>query len=253
MNNSFEKIIQDISIPAIAIIFGTSFGINIDPSNITLSSFQHLAAGIILAAISLELLPKIIKVQDETHRMASIIGLILGGFIMIFLRTYINEEKAKQYLKFFHDKSKIPWGLIISVAIDIFTDGFLIGAALSFARQQKSAFIMAIALAIEISLIGITIGVTMKDAKLHYDKAYITGVILGIIITIGAIFGNIIGRTLRDKPIFTGMLSFGTAALIWMISEELLLNAHKKNLTSIEGASALYLGFLLVIILEWYG
>ena len=46
----------------------------------------------------------------------------------------------------------------------------------------------------------------------------------------GAAVGGLLSTTLSENPVlFAGLLSFGTSALLFMVAEELLLEAHEDG------------------------
>ncbi|KAH3745602.1 zinc transporter [Pelomyxa schiedti] len=122
---------------------------------------------------------------------------------------------------------KVPWGLIVPVATDGAMDGLLIGITYIGANLY-SGIVMAIALAIEMCFLGMSTSNQM--AKNDLPRAVAIPICLGLpffIIISGYIGAAILANV--SGPIFVGVVSFGMAALLFLISDELLVEAHKEE------------------------
>mmetsp|Transcript_41730 Transcript_41730/g.138787 ORF Transcript_41730/g.138787 Transcript_41730/m.138787 type:complete len:85 (-) Transcript_41730:53-307(-) len=50
-----------------------------------------------------------------------------------------------------------------------------------------------------------------------------------LILSFGGVLGGALGSALSDNPpMYTGLMAFGVAALLFLVTEELLLEAHEN-------------------------
>ncbi len=68
MSKKLSDTLKYVAGPALAMVLGTSVGLHVHPTKFQVSIFQHMAAGIVLAALSIELIPKLLEVEVITKR-----------------------------------------------------------------------------------------------------------------------------------------------------------------------------------------
>jgi len=117
-----------------------------------------------------------------------------------------------------------PTALILAVAIDSLMDGLLIGIAV--AAGPSAGPMMSASLSVEMSFLGLTLATALQGQS---AKKAIPAAFLGpLAIVGGAAIGGFMAYQLGHDPVLlVGMLSFGTSALLFMVAEELLLEAHE--------------------------
>eukprot|EP00164_Ancoracysta_twista_P015294 GFYU01025223.1.p1 GENE.GFYU01025223.1~~GFYU01025223.1.p1 ORF type:complete len:358 (+),score=86.48 GFYU01025223.1:80-1075(+) len=258
------------------------------------AALQHLAAGIVLSAVAVELIP----ILSASPNDAGSIGAIIVGFtlgIVLFLGVSKLSEAAEESeeedsvgvtptlkgdsVELVKDtpssstpatpaqnvvsptgvtpmKSKLgqmcaanaftlaldriatnvpaepsadikyPFPLVIAVFVDAFVDGFLIG--ISSASGSNAGVVMTAALSIEMAFLGLTFATTMR--KQPQVKAIITVIAPPAILIIGGVVGAAGAAALTEFPtVHLGLISFGIAALLYLVTEELLLEAHESS------------------------
>ena len=124
MTPLIKESLQYALIPAITVLIGGLLAFIKTPSKQVSSFTQHFAAGVVFAAVALELLPKLSEVHNN---WALSIGFILGVILMIGIKEVTGGHEHS------HDEAprkRLPWNLLIAIGIDLFIDGLLIGIAL---------------------------------------------------------------------------------------------------------------------------
>lgn len=238
--------IIDLIVPISSAIFGTIIGNKFDISRKIMSSLQHLVVGMIFAAISIEFIPQITSINmTQITRIAIIFGLFLGATLMIIIRSNLDKNVIVQK---FEDIDKIPIKYIIAIGIDFLMAGILIGIISASTKNKISIIIIAIC--VEIFFLGMTVGIQMKVLKTNMFYFAVTAFI--ILIIFGFTFGYVLTSLFKHHPIYFILLSFSLASIIWLITEELLLDADRGNIISIVGSTLLYLGFIFIIIINWF-
>lgn len=232
-------------IPVISIIIGAVIAMLTTPSPIMLNYFRNLAAGIVLAVVATEFVPQLVPVEDFKSRLYIILGLVMGATLLISARFYFDKYNIKA-----QSFKKVPWEIVMSICIDFSIDGFLIGIANAISPNLRT--ILGIALGAEMALISITIHEIMKQNQVGTIEVIGVTMMLTTSVTISMLAGIHFGKTIKGKPIFYAIIAFGTAALIWLITEELLVFNSKTDFNSILAPSMLFIGFMGVVISKWF-
>eukprot|EP00667_Euglena_gracilis_P013318 EG_transcript_13730 len=144
----------------------------------------------------------------------------------------------------------LPWGLITAVALDSFVDGFFLG--MSYTATARAGMILAVATAIEMCFLGLTFSASLVNREVSVRTVLLV-VAMPIILVLGSGFGSVLGEAASQSPQFyAAFLSFGVAALIFLVTQELLLEANERqadaSLPFIN--SCLFIGFWAILIIE---
>lgn len=230
MNHAFYYML----IPAVAGIFGGLLTLFWNPDTKTRSLIQHFTAGIILAALAVEVLP------DIEHQHVSPLYIIppflIGVMFMYGMKLYSAYVEQG-------DKEN-NFGLMLASFIDIAVDGSLIGAG--FAAGGSAGIILSLGIAVEILFLGLS----MMSDTIKGTKLIITTSFLSLNLLAFAIIGyNLLSGVSGD--IIIAVLSFGVAALLYLVTDELLVEAHEVE----EHPSStlwLFAGFLIFWSLQLF-
>lgn len=196
------------------------------------SGVQHFAAGVVFAAVAGELLP------DIRHQspLAVIVGFTLGTAVMLALRE-LNRSISQ---------AKGSVGLIVAVGVDILIDGILLG--IGFAAGQKQGILLAIALGVEALFVGLAAGAEFGQAGMPRGRSIVTVGLLEALLPVGATTLALLGAGL-SPTVLAGLLAFGSAALLYLVIEELLVEAREMKETP-GRAAMFFVGFLLLFVLD---
>jgi zinc transporter, ZIP family len=225
-------------IPVIGIIIGGFIGSFTQLKPSITSATQHLAAGIVFAAVAIDLLPLILKDISVLNMSA---GFLTGVASMMCLKWFSNRIAERD-----NAKSRFPTALALTIGIDVFIDGLLIGVA--FLAGQSVGISISIALAIEILFLSLSMSVTLntrgiaRRINLYMSMALAATIILGVFIG-DTVLGYL--PSIWTKEI----LAFGVAALLYLVTEELLVEAHEEKETPFITVF-FFLGFLFVLIFK---
>lgn len=214
-------------IPAIGMFLGSMAGGYVRLKPTTLSLLQHFTSGLVFAAVAIELLPKILG-QDSVWTIA--LGFIFGALLMLFLKWFTSRSSAL--------------ALKYAVGIDLFIDGILIGVA--FLAGTTSGFIITIAFSIEMINLGLSTTNSIVPEDATTSKRMVQSILLSVCLPIGAILSAVF-LSILPESIYIETLSFGVAALLYLVTEELLLEAHQTK-EAPWTTSLFFLGFLCVLV-----
>ncbi len=216
-------------IPVVAVLIGSLFAVSRRPSDAFVSAMQHLAAGVVFAAAAAEILP---QVMHEGSPIAAFTGGALGIVVMLSLKALEGRASG-------------PIAMLGAVAVDILIDGLVLG--LAFVAGGKAGVLLTIALTLEVLFLGLT--VTTELGETIKSKARIIAITMGIALLLP--IGAAIATPVATFPpvVIAGFLSFGLMALLYLVTEELLVEAHEKPDTPLISAM-FFIGFLGLLLIE---
>jgi len=272
-----------LSLPTITMIFGGLCIWVTTLSQRTVAGLQHFASGILVAAVAWELVP-ILQPVSHTEKGAIIFGFLFAAFTLSFLGRYDFKNWRKcqgkpkhleavaldtapsmefdQYQQIRDNsaltlptahppaKPRFPLGLVIAVTFDCTIDGMLIGITLT--ASESAGLITAIALCIEQCLLGVSLGNSMAKAKVPRCTCIIHALLVPFFVLIGGLMGCTVLSEM-DGTSFHAVVSFGVGGLLYLVTEELMIEAHEDEDTDRWYISLLFFGgFVFVVALdEW--
>ncbi|MEK8089399.1 transporter [Thermithiobacillus plumbiphilus] len=236
--NELSTTLSYILWPVAFMILGGIAAIFRAPGPRLTSAIQHFAAGVVFAAIAVELLPELV---GEHAPFAVMVGFALGVLLMLGMKALTARLGAKTVLPAGGTAS--PLGLVATVAIDVFIDGLLIGVG--FAAGAEQGKMLTFALTLELLFLGLSAASSQIQAGVARARVVGVTLLLGGLVALGASIGILLLGGLKG-PILAGVLAFGSAALLYLVTEELLVEAHEVPETPWLTA-AFFLGFLVFL------
>ncbi|MDZ3831935.1 MAG: transporter [Sphingopyxis sp.] len=216
-------------IPLAAVVIGAWLAVVRRPSPAFVSAMQHLAAGVVFAAAASEILPQI---KHDASPLATLIGGAAGVGVMLLLKELEGRAKG-------------PVAMLGAVGIDIFVDGLVLG--LAFVAGEKAGILLTIALTLEVLFIGLALTGELSETITSKLRVVMTVLLLGLLLPVGAAVAMPVA--LLPTPVIVGFLSFGLMALLYLVTEELLVEAHERPDSPLISAM-FFVGFLGLLILE---
>ena len=198
------------------------------------------ASGVMIAASIWSLLIPAIEMTNNGW-VSPAFGFLMGILFLTFIDKITNGyEEDKSMLVFAVTLHNLPEGMAVGVIFAAFLTGS-VGVTLA------SAYALAIGIAIQNFPEGAIISLPMKASGSSKLKAFIYGVLSGVVEPIGAFLT--ISLTKFVVPILPFMLSFAAGAMIYVVVEELVpkINSKEKNARGIIGVA---LGFIVMMVLD---
>ena len=137
----------------------------------------------------------------------------------------------------------------MAIAVDVAIDGLLLGIA--FVAGQRTGFLVAVALTAEFLSLGMATAAELVEKGSSRMVSIITTSILGVLPIGGVLVGVLLLGSLGDGWM-EAMLAFAAAALLYLVTEELLVEAHEVRETPL-ATSMFFAGFLGLLLLEMVG
>ena len=228
--------------PATALVFGAALASRIKIGDKARCGLQHLAAGVITAAVAADLVPEMVGVERIP---AVLIGFAIGTALVLMLKFFGPNDEAFESTE---NRAPKVLGLLSVVGIDLLIDGLLVGIAIVV---TGSGAVLGIAISIETLALGLAIGVTLSDGRVKLWRILVLMLILAGLLMIGGMIG-LFSTNSFTGDLRTAVIAFGAAALLYLVVEELLVEAHKSR-DSMIGSLLFFVGFGGGVILASVG
>jgi ZIP family zinc transporter len=204
-----------MTIPAVVALGGGILASVWKPDHQTRSLIQHFAAGVVLAALAVELLPDIEREHAPGWVLAG--AFALGSLFMYGLKLWTMRLEHQAGVD--GAGAALSTGLLVATFIDVATDGFIIGAG--FAAGGETGTILALGLSVELLFLGLALA---SEATAGWRIVAISGALGGTVLCF-----SLIGKLLltgASHAVIGAALAFSAAALLYLVTEELLMEAH---------------------------
>ncbi|HET8655161.1 MAG TPA: transporter [Longimicrobiaceae bacterium] len=225
-------------VPVASMLLGAAIAAVRGPGERLRSAIQHFAAGVVFAVVAVEILPDI-KRTHSAYEVA--LGFALGVAAMLLVERWAGSHEHAQ-----DGVESTAAGILLAVGVDLALDGLLLGIA--FAAGAAEGALLAFALAFEMLSLGLALTVQLARAGASRRRAVLVPLVLALV-TLGG--GSVLGVTVlagASPSVMAVVLSFGCAALLFLVTEELLVEAHEVGETP-WATAMFFLGFLVLMIL----
>jgi len=227
------------ALAAVAALLGGVIAVYRPPGPQMESNVQHFAAGVVTAAVAAELLP---DVHGRAPQVV-VLGFAIGVATMLGIHRLSRRIEQRDVGGQFAGAA----GLLITVGIDMLIDGVLIGV--TFLDNPGTGVIIAVALTIEVLFLGVAGVVALPDDMGTLRKLAVPAS-FGLLLASGVVAGVLVLDGVTGTPIAI-ILAFGSAALLYLVTEELLVKAAKVPETPVS-TTLFFVGFLAIFLLDMF-
>lgn len=229
-------------VPAIAILVGVALGLAIGPKQRLQAAAQHLAGGVIFGAVAVEIVP----VMEEQNKWTAIVaGLAVGAGLMLLIRGLRGEEgeASVESAGVRRGVAGFSIGLLVAFAIDLAIDGMLV--SFGVAAGNEGGVVLGIGIGVETLFLGLALASSGRGSRV---AVMCVGLVLAVLVLAGGVGGWALVGVLQGWWL-TAVLSFGTAALVWLVVEELLVEAHEGDGKTLLGSAMFFVGFGATLVM----
>ena len=208
-----------------------------------------VAAGVMIAASVWSLILPSVEMAENQGVIAWIpatVGFIFGVVFLILTNRFAEKiESGKKVKKlnmllFSVTLHNIPEGMAVGVCFA----GFLAGNA---GIDLWEAMVLAIGIAIQNIPEGAIISMPLKVEGKTKKRAFIYGVLSGIVEPISALITVLLVEII--VPLLPYLLSFAAGAMIFVVVEELIPEIHSGKKSSL-GVIGFTIGFVVMMVLD---
>ena len=220
--------------------------------------FLGFAAGVMIAASVWSLLIPAIEEAESLGQIGWVPA--AGGYILVVCFLLLLDT----LLPHLHPGSDEPEGLkssmkrttmlIFAVTLHNIPEGMAVGLSFALAAQHggdPALYAAAMALAIGIGIQnfpeGAAVSLPLRQEGLSRTKAFICGSLSGLVEPVFGILTVLIAGVIA--PYMPWLLSFAAGAMIYVVVEELIPEAHLGEHSNL-GTMGVMAGFLIMMILD---
>ena len=219
-----------------------------------LASFLALAAGIMVSASFFSLLLPALESKGDSTIVAVTIGFMGGGiFLYILDRLLPHLHPNTNTVEGIPTHLKKSTMLILAITLHNIPEGMAVGLLYGVALQDGSAISFSTALALSIGIAlqnvpeGAAISLPLKKTGVSNWKAFVYGMLSGIVEPIGALVAIFAISLVGDM--MPWLLSFAAGAMMYVVVEELIpeaqMDEHSHLITFV-----FMVGFALMMVLD---
>ncbi len=224
-----------VAIPVFSMTAGGAIAAYRPPTPRISSMVQHFAAGVVFAALAGEILPDLLH---EHAMLPTVVGFSLGVALMLAVKHFTSHsDKA--------DAGETR-SLVTAVGVDVFIDGILVGVG--FSMGVTKGVLLTIALTLEVAFLAVSTAAALLAARVARGRVIATTAGLAALLGAGAVVGATFLAKLTGAPL-VAVLGFAAAALLYLVTEELLVEAHEVPETPMTTA-LFFVGFLGLFLIE---
>ena len=236
-----------------AMVFFMKKEINIKVKKLLLG----FAAGVMIAASIWSLLIPAIDMTEEQGKIGwfpAAIGFMFGILFLLILDNLIPhlhiEGNKPEGIK---AKFKKTTMMLLAVILHNIPEGMTIGVVYAGVLAQNAGITLAGAVALSLGIAiqnfpeGTIISMPLKSEGVSKPKAFLYGTLSGIVEPIAALITILLTNAVL--PILPYLLSFAAGAMIYVVVEELIPDAHAGEHSNI-GTIGVAIGFVIMMILD---
>lgn len=198
-------------------VLGGLLGSRLRPGKRFRAVVAHLVGGLVLGIAAADLMP---AASDSGHPLALAIGFCLGFSLLLVINAVLEDpdDNSEQ------SRPRPMLLLMLPFLIDSLIDGLVVGISSKAAEQQ---WVIPVAVALEMGLATLGLGTLLGRGAGRW-RSRVSGALMAFTYVIGLSVSLVITNGLQG-PALTGTLAFGTAALIYLVVEEVMKEAHARG------------------------
>jgi len=213
------------------------------------------ASGVMIAAAIWSLLEPAIQSygeKDFKRWLVPAIGFIIGILFLVLLDRLIPHMHADNKEEGIRGKiNSKTFKMLLAVTIHNIPEGLAVGVVMAGAMNNVISLGAALSLSIGIAIQnfpeGAIISMPLKETGVSKTKAFILGVLSGVVEPIAALIA--IGLTNIVSTVLPYTLSFAAGAMIYVVVDELIPEANEGKNSSL-ATIGLSVGFVVMMILD---
>ena len=215
------------------------------------------ASGVMIAASVWSLLIPSMEMSEQAYGkmnwVPAVVGFAVGILFLLGIDSlvpHLDSDKPEGV----HSGLAKTTMMLLAVTIHNVPEGMAVGAAVAGAMGTgndsvtlASTFALALGIAIQNFPEGAVISMPLKSEGMKKGKAFLIGVLSGVVEPIGAVVMILLASVI--SPLLPYMLSFAAGAMMYVVIEELIPEAQggeHSNIGTI-GAAA---GFVVMMVLD---
>lgn len=219
--------------------------------------FLGFAAGVMIAASVWSLLVPAIEMaqqQGGSGLLPAAGGFLLGGLFLLLLDKLLPHlHPGSDEPEGLHTSLKRTTMLVFAVTLHNIPEGMAVGLSFALTLQEGTPVTLASAMALSVGIAlqnfpeGAAISLPLKKEGMSNLRSFVYGALSGIV---EPIFGVLAVLAVGSvTPLMPWLLSFAAGAMIYVVVEELIPEAHLGEHSN-SGTMGVMFGFLVMMVLD---
>lgn len=240
--DEYLKVLALAALPALGNFAGGLLTDAVKVSQRTLSLALHAAAGVVLAVVSVELMPKVLRAEPP---WLIVLAFVAGGAFFILMDRLIGLMHS---LSGRAEVDAAPVAIFFGVAVDLFSDGVMVGTG--------STISLGLGLLLALGQVpanmpeGFATIAAFKRQGISRRRRLLLAAALSAAVFVGATLGYWLVRG-QGEIVQLMLLAFTSGILITVVVEEIIPEAHEGK--DAQFATAVFVGgFALFTLLSVY-
>lgn len=223
-------------LPALTLMGGGALGSHFHPGHRLRGMIAHLVGGLVLGTAAADLMP---AASHSGHPLALALGFCLGFSLLLVINAVLKEPELPSA----GERARPLAILLLPFLVDSLIDGLVVGIS---SEATSNGWIIPIAVALEMGLAALGVGTLLGRGAGRW-RSSLAGVLMGLTYLLGLGVSQWLGDWLRGSAL-TGLLAFGTAALIYLVVEEVMKEAHADGE---DDSGVVNLAFFIGLLVVW--
>ncbi|MCW4025251.1 MAG: ZIP family metal transporter [Candidatus Bathyarchaeota archaeon] len=203
------------------------------------------SAGVMLAASCFSL---IVPALEMTDALTVAVGVALGALTLHLIDRFVPHFHPASGPEGLPSKLPRVWLFVVAITIHNFPEGLAVG--MSFGIGDIAAG-LAVAMAIGLQNMPEGLAVALPLARAGYSSKKSIGyaTLTGLVEPLGGLLGLVLVSSFL--PILPWGLAFAAGAMLFVVSDEMIPESHKKGFER-EATFGLIAGFVLMMFLDCF-
>ena len=227
-------------LPALGNFSGGLLAEYLPTSKRNLNRALHAASGIVIAIVAVELVPRAL---GATSGWVIAVAFGFGGLAYVGLQAVVERLQKRSA----GDDRTSMWMIYIAVAIDLFSDGLMIGAGSAIATSL--ALVLALGQVLADVPEGFATIANFKDKDVPRSRRLILGVSFAVPVLLAATLAYVLLRG-QDEALKMAALVFTAGLLTVAAVEDMIVEAHEVAEDSRGSVLAFVGGFVLFTLVS---
>lgn len=242
MGEAFQQMLPYVGGAVLLAVLGALVPAVWCPSHHARAHIQHFAAGIVTAAVGVEILPQV--VAETEGPVWPLVAFALGGLFMLGLKWFDHWFERREAAR-----GKFGIGLALAGTLDTLVDGLVVGVG--FLAGKGAGVLLAVGLGVEVLFLSLSVGAELRTEGAPRKTAVLYTLPIPAALAIGSVAGVLLLQG-ASTALLMGILSFGAAALLYLVVEELVLYAGPAG-HDLRTTAVFFLGFLAIFAFRLLG
>jgi len=201
------------------------------------------SAGVMLAATAFSL---IVPAIDLGGPWIVVLGILLGALVLHLVDRFVPHLHPALGPEGPPSKLSGVWLFVIAITIHNFPEGLAVGVSFGIGNIS-AALVIALAIGLQNMPEGLAVALPLRREGYSRRRSLLYATLTGLVEPVGGLLGVALVSVFH--PILPWGLAFAAGAMLFVISDEIIPESHKKGFER-EATFGLIIGFVIMLLLD---